>query len=289
LNPEIFERLEHRATEQNNEEFCNLLTAMGSATTFAGGETASVGGIVRTMDVGSSLAVRMLRSHIIDASNMRPGDLIVGFSSTGCATWEFKNNSGIGANGLTNAVHDTLAPHYRQFTEMFPPQMPKGLVFRGKYRLQDGLPGSTFTIGEALLSPTRTYAPLVKKILDKVPRSHIHGMIHCSGGGQTKIMKFGSPRNRYVKDNLFETPAVFKMIQQVSKSSWRDMYRVYNMGHRFEVIVPDMRTAQAIIDLAQSCHIDAQVIGRIERKLGPKAAKLVIDSPHGMFDDYDRN
>ncbi len=274
-----------QALIESAEEFCQLMRDWDIDCRFTGGETASVGDIVRTLDVGSSVAARMKRADVIDAGNMKRGDIIVGFSSTGTATWESYKNSGIGANGLTNARHDTLADNYRKQTETFAPQMPKKLVYRGKYQLTDFLPGNDeFSIGEALLFPTRTYLPMINRVLKLVGRKNVHGIIHCSGGGQTKIMQFGGHGNRYVKDNLFPIPRVFQMLKNVSGLSWREMYEVYNMGHRLEIVVPEVNVALAIINCSMNCGIEAQVVGKVKPKLGPGPNKLVIDSPYGTLE-----
>ena len=270
---------------ESAERFCQMLSKWGVPCFFAGGETASVGDIVRTVDVGSSVVVRMRRRDVIDASRMVPGDIIVGFSSTGRATYENEDNSGIGANGLTNARHDTLRPLYRRYRETYAPEMSKKLVYRGRYKIDDPLPqDSKFWIWKALLSPTRTYMPLIKLVLENVNRRHIHGIIHCSGGGQTKIVKFGRHGNRYVKKNLFPVPPLFQMLQEVSGLLWKEMYQTYNMGHRLEMAVPDNETANELIAISRHFKIDAQVVGEVRPKLGPGPNKVVIESPYGTFE-----
>jgi len=265
------------------DHFCTMLTNLGIGCHFGGGETASVGDIVRTLDVGSSVVARLKQKDIIDAGNMVPDDILVGFSSTGQAFWETKLNSGIGSNGLTNGRHDALCDIYRNMTETYAPEMEKGLVYRGPYKLTDRLPEDiNFTIGEALLSPTRTYLPLIKTVLTHIPRRFIHGIIHCSGGGQTKIMKFGKPGNVYMKDDIFPTPPVFAMLQRVSGATWEQMYKVYNMGWRLEMAVPSRTLANEIIDIAaKSCGIKAQVIGRIEKGDHGNKCQVVIRSCKG--------
>ena len=267
---------------ESAEQFCAMLRVWRINCHFASGETASVPDLVRTFDVGTSVAVRMKRKDVIDASRVVPGDIIVGFSSTGQARWEAEQNSGIGSNGLTNARHETLAPFYRKFTQTYAPEMDEALVYRGKYRLEDRLPEDrSFTIAGALLSPTRTYLPLIKMILEAVPRRYIHGIIHCSGGGQTKIRKFGRSGNRYVKYRPFPVPAVFKMIQEVSKLSWREMYEVFNMGWRLEMVVPDMKVANDIRKIAMDeCDISAKVVGAVEEEDGPN--QVIIETPSGQ-------
>ncbi|MES2215923.1 MAG: AIR synthase related protein [Patescibacteria group bacterium] len=261
-------------------ELCKMLNNIGIGITcaFAGGETASVGDIVRTMDVGSSVVTRMLRKDVIDASNIGPMDIIVGISSTGQATWETEENSGIGSNGLTNGRHDTLCPFYRRYKETFAPQTKSQLIYRGRFRLSDKLPGDPrFTVEKALLSPTRTYLPLVNVVLKEIPRRHITGIIHCSGGGQTKCANFGK-RLRYVKHTPFKIPALFKMLQKASGLSWHEMYQVYNMGWRFEFVVKDKKIADDIIALAKICNLEAQIVGEVRPKLGPGPNKVEIHS-----------
>ncbi len=267
-----------RVIIEGADEFCKMLATMGIGCHFGGGETASVGDIVRTLDVGSSAVARMRRKNVIDASNMVPEDWIVGFSSTGRAKWEKADNSGIGANGLTNGRHDALCHIYRTWEETYAPQMNPKLVYRGKHLLIEPMPEDPrFSVGEALLSPTRTYLPLIKAVLDEVPRRHIHGIIHCSGGGQTKIAKFGKPGNRYVKDNTFPVPPIFQMLQRVSGCSWHEMYQVYNMGHRLEMVVPSQALACDLIEIAsKKCDLQAQIVGRVEKGRAKSKREVVI-------------
>ncbi len=265
------------------QKLCEMLQSYGIPVEFCGGESASVGNNVRTFDVGNSVYFSLLKKAIIDAGRMVPGDYIVGFSSTGKAKWEERENSSIGSNGLTSAIPDLLSRCYRRYTETYAPQLKPSLQYRGKFRLGDNLPGTTFTIAEALLSPTRTYLPLVKKILWNISPKHIHGIIHCSGGGQTKIMKFGAHGNRYVKDNLFPTPAIFRAIQAAG-TSWQEMHEVYNMGHRLELITPSKGVADECIEMSKEEGVDAQIVGRVVPKLGPGPNKVRIESPHGHFD-----
>jgi phosphoribosylformylglycinamidine cyclo-ligase len=268
---------------QSAQSFCERLGKWGIECRFAGGETASVGDIVRTLDIGSSIAARMKRCDVIDAGRMNYSNVIVGFSSTGQAKWEHFVNSGIGANGLTNARHDVLSKYYRRFKETYAPQIKKCLVYRGTHRLEDRLPTDAgFTIRGALLSPTRTYLPLIKMILETVGRRHIHGIIHCSGGGQTKIGKFGRPGNVYVKDNLFVTPPVFRMLQVASQLPWHEMYQTYNMGHRLEMVVPNMTVAEECIAISRSCDIGAQVVGRVKHMPDSKH-RVIVESQFGTF------
>jgi phosphoribosylformylglycinamidine cyclo-ligase len=265
---------------------CDQLEQCKIPCRLTGGETADVGDLVRTIIVDSTVMARLPRNNVIDAGRMAPGDVIVGFSSTGQATWEKIPNSGIGSNGLTSARHDLLGSDYRtRFTETYAPEVNPELVYCGPYRLQDQLPNSTMTIGQALLSPTRTYLPLIKLLLENVAHSDIHGLIHCSGGGQSKIVKFGglgrANGNRYVKDNLFAVPPLFAAIQKGTELSWAEMYSVYNMGHRLEAIVPN-HAVDACLSAAKACRIDAQIIGHVESRDVP-GNEVVVKSPFGTF------
>ncbi len=265
------------------QKLCEMLQQYSIDVEFCGGETASVGNNVRTFDVGNSIYFEAKKNQVIDASRMAPGDYIVGFSSTGKAVWEEEENSGIGSNGLTSAIPDLLDSCYRRYTETFAPQLRQGLQYRGKFRLSDLLPGSNLTIAEALLSPTRTYLPLIKQILDAVPLEHVHGIIHCSGGGQTKIRKFGRPGNLYVKNNLFTASPIFTAIQETG-TSWKEMYETFNMGHRLELITPSKSVAKKCIELSKCCGIDAQIIGTISSKSDPSSKGVIIESSHGTFE-----
>ena len=265
------------------QKLCAMLQLYGIEVEFCGGETASVGNNVRTFDVGNSIYFEMQKKKIIDASRMAPGDFIVGFSSTGQAVWEEEENSGIGSNGLTSAIPDLLSSCYRRYTETFAPQLKQGLRYRGEFRLGDSLPGSHLTIAEALLSPTRTYMPLMKKILDNVPLEQIHGIIHCSGGGQTKIKKFGRPGNLYIKDKLFPTPLIFKAIKATG-TSWKEMYEVFNMGHRLELVTPSLGVANVCIHLSKEFGINAQIIGIVDSRPRSNSRGVIIESPHGTFE-----
>jgi phosphoribosylformylglycinamidine cyclo-ligase len=265
------------------QEFCDEMTGLGIPCHVGGGETADIGDLDRTVTVDSTVVCRMERNKVIDASRMVPGDLIVGFSSTGQASWEKTSNSGIGSNGLTNARHSLLSGVYAtRYPETFSPQMPSELVYYGNYQLTDPLPGGEgFTIGSALLSPTRTYLPLVKALLQGIPFGTIHGLIHCSGGGQTKIGNSGAPYNRYVKDNLFPVPPLFALIQSAGMT-WEEMHAVYNMGHRLEAVVSGDERAQQCIDIAKFYNIEAKVVGHVER--GDKLDReVVIRTPNGEF------
>lgn len=262
---------------RSNQELCDWFNEMGISMTLTGGETADVGDLVRTIIVDSTVVARIRREDVIDNANIRPGDVIVGLSSTGQATYEDRYNGGMGSNGLTSARHDVfengLAARY---PESFDPLVPADLVYSGKYKLTDIVPELGITYGELVLSPTRTYAPVVLEILNQF-RSEVHGMIHCSGGGQTKILHFAGDYT-IIKDNLFPVPPLFSIIQECSGTAWQDMYKVFNMGHRLEFYVPES-IANDIIRISKSFNIDAQIVGRVEE--GPK--QLRISSPAGEF------
>jgi phosphoribosylformylglycinamidine cyclo-ligase len=253
------------------------LAKMGVTLHLAGGETADVGDIVRTLDVGYTAFARMARKDVLEV-NIKPGNVIVGFASYGQATYESEYNGGMGSNGLTSARHDVLG-HYlaEKYPESFDPNVPIELVYAGTKKLTDIEPETGMPVGKLILSPTRTYAPVVKQALEQY-RSHIHGMIHCSGGAQTKVMKFAHGVH-IIKDNLLPVPPLFRMIQQESGTSWREMYEVFNMGHRFEMYVDEM-AAEGLIAIAKSFNIDAQVVGRVEAS---DNTKLTINSPFGAF------
>ena len=271
------------------DELLAELREMGIGIYATGGETADVGDLVRTIIVDSTVTCRMKRSDVIDNANIRPGDVIVGLSSTGQATYEKRYNGGMGSNGLTSARHDVFAKYLAEkYPESFDHNMPNELVYSGKYKLIDNLGStqqpstvnsqlSTFTVGELVLSPTRTYAPVIKKILDQ-HRKDIHGMVHCTGGAQTKVLHFVGENCRVVKDNMFPVPPLFRIIHDCSQTNWREMYQVFNMGHRMEIYVrPEL--AEKIIDISRSFNIDAQVVGHIEE--GTKS--LTIQSEFGEF------
>jgi phosphoribosylformylglycinamidine cyclo-ligase len=265
---------------------CDQLGRFHIPCRMTGGETADVGDLVRTIIVDSTVVVRLRRDRVIDAGRMAPGDVIVGFSSTGQAAWETSPNSGMGSNGLTSARHDLLGGDYRtRYPETYAPEVRSALVYCGPHKLSDPLPGDTVTVGQALLSPTRTYLPLIKRLLETLPRMDLHGLIHCSGGGQSKIVKFGGlgrkNGNRYVKDNCFPVPPLFAAIQKATGMGWAEMYSVYNMGHRLEAVVPPHAVDQCLA-AARDCHIDAQVVGRVESRDEP-GNEVVVKSPHGTF------
>ena len=252
-----------------------------------GGETADVGDLVRTIIVDSTVTCRMKRADVIDNANIRPGDVIVGLSSTGQATYEHRYNGGMGSNGLTSARHDVFAKYLAErYPESYDHAVPSDLVYSGKYMLTDSvpyteaLPQSSLLpdMGQLVLSPTRTYAPVIKRLLDEL-RPEIHGMVHCTGGAQTKVLHFVNDNCRVVKDNMFPVPPLFQAIHDCSGTDWKEMYQVFNMGHRMEIYVrPEV--AEQVIAISKSFNIDAQVVGRIEEG----ARSLTIHSEYGTFD-----
>ncbi|WP_338769516.1 AIR synthase-related protein [Bernardetia sp. ABR2-2B] len=269
------------------EELLENLREQGITIFSTGGETADVGDLVRTIIVDSTVTARMKRNDVISTDKISEGDVIVGLESFGQATYESEYNGGMGSNGLTSARHDVLTKKYAEkYPESFDNSVPSELVYSGSRSLTDiyeKLPKDIKTdIGKLILSPTRTYAPVVKEILNKI-REHIHGMIHCSGGAQTKILHFvnNSQNLHIIKDSLFETPPLFELIQSESKTDWKEMYQVFNMGHRLEIYLPKEH-AQTVIDISKSFGIDAKVIGRVEKNDG-EGKKLTISSAHGEF------
>ena len=274
------------------DELMKQMREMGIGIYGTGGETADVGDLVRTIIVDSTVTCRMKRSDVIDNANIRPGDVIVGLSSTGQATYESRYNGGMGSNGLTSARHDVFSKYLAEkYPESYDHQVPDELVYSGLKRLDDEVPVSysvvkdsgvqtvetTISAGQLVLSPTRTYAPVIKVLLDEL-RPEIHGMVHCTGGAQTKVLHFVSDNCRVIKDNMFPIPPLFKLIQEQSKTDWKEMYKVFNCGHRMEIYVrPEV--AKQVIAISRRFNIDAQVIGRIEE--GPKS--LTIKSEYGEF------
>lgn len=260
------------------DELLEELRAMGVSIYSTGGETADVGDLVRTIIVDSTVTCRLRRSEIINNANIAPGDVIVGLSSCGQATYEKSYNGGMGSNGLTSARHDVFA-HYlaQKYPETFDPATPDYLIYSGNYRLTDEIEHLGIDAGKLVLSPTRTYAPVVKKLLTEL-RPLIHGMVHCSGGAQTKILHFVDNMH-IVKDNLFPIPPLFEIIQKESKTDWKEMYKVFNMGHRLEIYLPE-EYAQKVIDISKSFNIDAQIVGHCEAAHGKS---LTLTSPYGTF------
>lgn len=262
------------------EELINELKTFGVTIYSTGGETADVGDLVRTIIVDSTVTARLKRSNVIDNANIKAGDVIVGLSSSGQASYEKEYNGGMGSNGLTSARHDVFH-HYlaEKFPESYDASVPKELVYSGNVKLTDKVEGSPIDAGKLVLSPTRTYAPIIKKILSKYSSKEIHGMVHCSGGGQTKILHFIDALH-IVKDNMFPIPPLFRLIQEQSKTDWKEMYQVFNCGHRMELYV-SQEVAEDIISISESFNVDAQIIGRV---LVSDHKKLTIKSEFGTFE-----
>jgi len=260
------------------EELLETLRGQGIGIYSTGGETADVGDLVRTIIVDSTVVCRMKRSDVISNHTIQPGDVIVGLASYGQATYETEYNGGMGSNGLTSARHDVFAKELAaKFPESFDAAVPEELVYSGSKKLTDNVDGVPLDAGKLVLSPTRTYAPVIKKILDE-QRENIHGMVHCSGGAQTKVLHFVE-NVHVIKDNLFPIPPLFKMIQEESKTDWKEMYKVFNMGHRMEIYLsPDY--ADSIIEISKSFGIDAQIIGRVEAFDGKR---VTVTSEVGEF------
>jgi len=259
------------------EEVLQMLRDNGVDIHSTGGETADVGDLVRTVIVDSTVTCRIARKDIIDNANIRPGQVIVGLASYGQATYEKEYNGGMGSNGLTSARHDMFHHLLKtKFPESFDPALADELVYQGKYALTDKVEGVPVDMGKLVLSPTRTYAPIIKEVLDNHHAS-VHGMVHCSGGAQTKVLHFVDDVH-VVKDNMMDVPPLFRMIQEESGTPWEEMYKVFNMGHRMELYV-DASAAEEIIAISKSFNVDAQVVGRVEE--GPK--KLTIRSEFGEF------
>ncbi|AQG81667.1 AIR synthase related protein [Spirosoma montaniterrae] len=260
------------------EEVLQMLRDHGIEIHSTGGETADVGDLVRTVIVDSTVIARMRRDQVISNDRIQPGDVIVGLASFGQATYEKSYNGGMGSNGLTSARHDVLA-HYLadKYPESFDPAVDKSLIYSGSKGLLDKQPDLNVTVGQLILSPTRTYAPVAKILLDEL-RPYIHGMVHCSGGAQTKVLHFVDNLH-VIKDNLFSIPPLFRLIQQESGTSWQEMYKVFNMGHRLEIYLPEAY-AQRVIEVSESFGIDAQVIGRVEAFTGKQ---VTIQSNEGTF------
>ena len=260
------------------EELLEDLRNQGIGINSTGGETADVGDLVRTIIVDSTVTARMKKEDVIDNANISVGDVIVGLSSSGQATYETEYNGGMGSNGLTSARHDVFNKSVAEkYPQSYDPSVPSELVYSGNYSLTDNVEGTDMNAGKLVLSPTRTYAPIIKKILDS-HKNDIHGMVHCSGGAQTKILHFVDDL-QIKKDNMFDIPPLFKMIQEQSGTDWKEMYKVFNMGHRMELYVPE-EIASDIIAISNSFNVDAQIIGRVETQ-GEK--QLTIKSKYGEF------
>ena len=262
------------------EELISELKSFGVTIHSTGGETADVGDLVRTIIVDSTVTARMKRSNVIDNANIKAGDVIVGLSSSGQATYEKTYNGGMGSNGLTSARHDVFHNYLAEkFPESFDASVPKNLVYSGQVKLTDKVENSPIDAGKLVLSPTRTYAPIIKKILSKYNSKDIHGMVHCSGGAQTKILHFINNLH-IIKDNLFSIPPLFKLIQEQSKTDWKEMYQVFNCGHRMELYVAP-EVAEDLISISKSFNVDAQIVGRVEAS---SEKKLTIKSEFGVFE-----
>lgn len=261
------------------EELISEMRQYGVTIHSTGGETADVGDLVRTIIVDSTVTARMKRSAVVDNANIKPGNVIVGLASFGQATYEKEYNGGMGSNGLTSARHDVFENYLaKKYPETFDSSVPEELVYSGSKRLDDSVADSPLNVGKLVLSPTRTYAPIIKKILSQFSNGEIQGMVHCSGGAQTKILHFVENLH-IIKDNLFEIPPLFKLIQAESGTDWKEMYQVFNMGHRMELYVPET-IAESIIEISKSFNVDAQVVGRVE---AASSKQLTIKSTMGEF------
>jgi phosphoribosylformylglycinamidine cyclo-ligase len=262
------------------EELISELKSFGVTIHSTGGETADVGDLVRTIIVDSTVTARMKRSDVVDNGNIKPGDVIVGLASFGQAKYEKEYNGGMGSNGLTSARHDVFANYLAdKFPESYDSSVPKDLVYSGGVQLTDSVENSPIDAGKLVLSPTRTYAPIIKSILNKYTPKDIHGMVHCSGGAQTKVLHFVEGVH-VIKDNLFPVPPLFKLIQEQSKTDWKEMYQVFNCGHRMELYVP-LEIAADIIAISESFGVAAQIVGRVEESA---TKKLTINSEYGTFE-----
>lgn len=266
------------AVINGSQEFFDTLKTYGIDVAFMGGETADVGDVVRTIIVDGTMAARMPRKKIVTTDNIQPGNVIVSFASYGQAIYETEYNSGIGSNGLTSARHELLHHDYAtKYPESVDPSLPKEVVYNGQYHMTDATE-TPLDAGKMILSPTRTYAPLVLKILEK-HEGKINGIIHCSGGGQTKCMHYMPQGLRVIKDNLLPAPPIFRMIQKSAGTDWREMYQVFNMGQRLEIFT-DAETAADLVEIAKSFNIDAQISGRVE---AAEKNELIIESEFGTF------
>jgi phosphoribosylformylglycinamidine cyclo-ligase len=261
------------------EDLISELKDFGITIHATGGETADVGDLVRTIIVDSTVMARIKRSEVIDNANIKAGDVIVGLESFGQATYEKDYNGGMGSNGLTSARHDVFSSYLAEkYPESFDAALPQDLVYSGRVKLTDAVQDAPVNAGKLVLSPTRTYAPIIKKILSKYKSDQIHGMVHCSGGAQTKVLHFVD-QFHIIKDNMFPIPPLFKLIQEQSKTDWKEMYQVFNCGHRMELYVaPEI--ADAIIEISKSFHVNAKIIGRVEAS---NTKKLTIKSEFGEF------
>lgn len=260
-------------------ELCEELSSLGVNIYPTGGETADVGDLVRTIIVDSTVTCRLKRADVIDNANIQAGDVIVGLSSSGQATYENSYNGGMGSNGLTSARHDVFANYLAQkYPESFDSAIPVELVYSGQVKLTDKIADLGIDAGKLVLSPTRTYAPIISLILKEL-RQHIHGMVHCSGGAQTKILHFLGNGLHVIKNNLFPIPPLFKLIQEQSDTDWKEMYKVFNMGHRMEIYLPE-NYASRVIEISKSFNVEAQIVGRVEKST---ERQLTIEGEFGTF------
>lgn len=267
------------AVINGTDELLADLRKLGIGVYATGGETADVGDLVRTIIVDSTVTCRMKRCDVIDNANIRAGDVIVGLASFGKASYESEYNGGMGSNGLTSARHDVFGKYLAEkYPESYDNAVPEELVYSGSLHLTDSVSGSPLDAGKLVLSPTRTYAPVIKRLLDEM-RKDIHGMVHCSGGAQTKVMNFVGDNCRVVKDNLFPLPPLFRTIKEQSGTDWGEMYKVFNMGHRMEIYLSE-KEAQRVIDISKNFDIDARIVGRIEES---DRKELIIKSEFGEF------
>ncbi len=261
------------------EEVLQMLRDNGVSIISTGGETADVGDLVRTIIVDSTVTARMKKEDVFANDQIAPGDVIVGLASFGQSTYENEYNGGMGSNGLTSSRHDVFSNIYAsKYPESYEPSIPAELIYSGKYKLTDNIPGVNQDMGKLVLSPTRTYAPVIKKLISEIGKN-IHGMIHCSGGAQTKILHFINELH-IIKDNLFQPPPLFEIIQEESGTDWKEMFKVFNMGHRMEIYLPQ-QFAKTVIDISSSFNIEAQIIGRVEHSDNGK--KLTISVPSGEY------
>jgi phosphoribosylformylglycinamidine cyclo-ligase len=267
------------AVINGTEEVLEMLRKHGLNIISTGGETADLGDLVKTIAVDSTVVSRMKRDEVIDNSRIQAGDVIVGLCSYGKAIYEDEYNGGMGSNGLTSARHDVFSNDYaKAYPESFDHEVPKDLVYTGKYKVTDTVTNVDVNVGKLVLSPTRTYAPIIVNVLNEM-RQHIHGMVHCSGGAQTKVLHFVDNLH-IIKDNLFPVPPLFSLIQEQSGTDWKEMYKVFNMGHRMELYVNE-KHAQRIIDLSKEKGVDARIVGRVEASL---KKQVTVKSDHGVFE-----
>ena len=268
-----------QALIEGTEALLEDLRQWGVTIHSTGGETADVGDLVRTIIVDSTVTARVAKKQIIDNANIQAGDVIIGLSSSGQATYEKEYNGGMGSNGLTSARHDVFSKALaKKYPESFDPEVPSDLIYSGSRSLTELLEGVSLDIGKLVLSPTRTYAPIIQRIFKEIGRAQIHGMVHCSGGAQTKILHF-IDQLHIIKDNLFEVPPLFDLIQKESGTAPREMYQVFNMGHRMELYV-NAAVAEQIINISHAFNVEAQVVGRVE---AASEKKLTLESSYGIF------